>query len=245
MFISPVLGFLWGATVVGSLIVLWFLKSKRRLAAWPSLLALCAFEATSSVLLFSIHHHYAAYFYIFWVSFCVKAAMRLWMLGDLVRSIPGASFIGVYARSLLLIAGTMMAVACALIVRDGGISWVATFRSSSRFARELLGTAILSDRCVSFACLAFAAVVIAAIILIGLGWEREAATIACGLGLQLLGGALCSIFLSAQNHRVRGLADYLGNLFHLTVLAIWILALNPSDCRTLQSSSSASITLES
>jgi hypothetical protein len=183
---------------------------------WLSLTALCAVEVASSIALYAVHSHYAWYFYLYWAAAFLKSSIKLWLLCDILQSIPGTDFISKDVRLGILIAGIIMGLGAFAYAHHGSALWVKS---------DILGTVLLYERCISFFSLTFCVGLLTIVFLIGLGWESPGPGIVCGLGLQLGEATLRSIFLS-QGHTARILSGYLDGLTHLVVLCLWFTTLS-------------------
>lgn len=229
MHIDPLSAILWALDFVATSIVLYTIFRLRLGRLWPSLVTLFSVDLITWVALLVIHRHYRWYFYTYWIWSAVDSGLRLWVLGDCVRSIPGAGFIPRNARLILGTAAVALAGVSSILAfhSDGGtLRWVMALPHRTTATKVMLDAVLIYNSAACFAALTFCVGVFAAVALLGLGWERRGARIASGLALGLVMVTLRSVVFSESSlWQVRAAADYLVNLSHLVVLAVWFFAL--------------------
>jgi hypothetical protein len=213
---------LWLLYSLGTLAVLVALVRSR--APFPSLFALCSVQLLTSSTLFLIRSHYAAYFYTYWASAFLQSGLRLWLLIDVLRSIPGNSFIPRGFRQVVVIAGILIASGSAWVAHSGHVPWAMHLHSKAGWMVDFV---LINQQSVTFFCVTFCASLLTAVYLLGLRWSWQGASIACGLGLQLGGAALCSLLFSGDPH-YRLTAQYLDGFTDIAVLILWYRGLTPS-----------------
>lgn len=237
MHIDPLAAVLWIADFLGTAALLVLLLRLRLARQWPSLVVLLSTDLAVWAGLAVIHRHYRWYFYTYWIWTAIGSALRLWVLSDCLRSIPGASFIPRNARAALLTIAVTLALAAGLVTlyTDGGhsfafhaggghIGWVLSLPHDTPAGRVLLQTVLLYNRAVAFATFGLVVAVFGAVMLLGLGWERSGARIASGLGLEMASLALRSAVFTESVWWLRAASDYLNNVLHIAVLAVWFFA---------------------
>jgi hypothetical protein len=228
MHTNPLENILWLLYSSGSLAVLIALVRSR--APFPSLFALCSVQLLTSSILFAVKVHYAEYFYIYWASTFLQSGIRLWLLCDVLRSIPGNSFIPRSFRLVVGITGVMIASGSAWVAHSGHVSWLPHLHSKAGW---IVDSVVINEQSVTFFCVTVCVSLLTAVYLLGLGWSRHGAFITCGLGLQMGVSALSSLlFAGSIPYRLTG--QYLGGFTDIAVLIIWYRGLTPPCSKTLE-----------
>jgi hypothetical protein len=209
---------------------------RRQAHRWPALFSALVLElSTDVVLLWLIHHpgHYTPYFYIFWISSGLQAILRIWIIGDIVKSFPSIDFLPYSVYFFVGVAGVVMAAASATYC----------FQGSSQLPQDLVGSVVLMNRCVNIAWISFTAVILCSIKFLNLGWSQQGARITTGVVLRLCSIALVSELLTHPSPRLRSAANGFDSICSIAVCFFWVYCIsrNPrlpsapteGDCLTL------------
>jgi hypothetical protein len=202
--------------------VLFAILQRRILSRWPSLFTALLLEMTTDFVLgFLIQNggHYKIYFYGFWITTGIQAILRLWIIGDIVRSFPGIGFLPRSAYLFVGTAGAVMALASAVYCYQG----------SARLDQDIVSTTVLLNRCVNIAWLTFAVVMMGSIKRMNLGWSPQGAGMASGIILRICTTAVASELLSRPEKWLRLAADGLQSVCSIAIFVFWVytIARNP------------------
>lgn len=190
-----------------------FRQSARR---FPSLLAYSAFELSLHGALYLLRPHYAVYYWTYWISQGVIAALRLWILADAIRSIPCSDDIPRFLRRLIFATATAI----------GAGSSVIAYRSThlKLIAGIAMGTFKFSAA-INIAICVFSIIVIASLLSTRLGWIKPSSNIAAAVLLQSFGVFLSSWLLTKGTPTARLQANLISSLSEILPTTIWAYSL--------------------
>lgn len=197
--------------VLGQFSVLACLLRSGSLRRWPSIFTVCALNLVAYPFLLSLTgkgHSYNTYFICYWSLAAIQAALRIWIMADIVRSIPGSPLIPAKSGLFFALLGIFLAAG----------TWGATFKDGIAADRT---AAILFDRCVNIALLTLMLVLLAGIKSHRFGWDRRSACIAWGSLAHLIDKVAYSCVLSFGSHAWVIRANGLDSICYITVLAFW------------------------
>jgi hypothetical protein len=181
---------------------------------WPSMLTFCLAALAFDVAIAFNRQNHTRYFYLYWTWIFVMALFRLWIMADVLRSIPGAALWEPSARLALAVA--------AFVIAAG--SWIVTAHDGTIFGRTYMGMTLLTDRCSSIASGVFFAVLLIGISASRLGWERTGALVSLGLAVKISGSIATACLFSFFR-----IGTFAGNCIQafssITALSIWLFAL--------------------
>lgn len=206
---------LCGLEVPALICVLASFWNKSLVARWPALFTSLALELAADLMLgflMYMHFPYATYFYVFWITSGIQSVVRLWIIGDIMRSFPGIDFLPGYVYQFVGIAGAVMAAASAIYC----------YHASPSLGEELMGAVLILNRCICVAWLSFAVVVLASIKLINLGWSPNGARLGSGVFLRICAGAIASDLLAQSSLGLRMAADGFQSVCSIAVFISWI-----------------------
>jgi hypothetical protein len=197
--------------VLGQLSVLISLLRSGAMKRWPSIFTVCALNLVAYPVLLSLTgkgHSYNTYFICYWALSAIQAALRLWIMADIVRSIPGISLVPAKSGLFFALLGIVLAIG----------TWATTFKDGIAADRT---AAILFDRCVNIALLTLMLAILAGIKTHRFGWERRSAYIAWGAFAHLVDKVAYSCVLSFGSHTWRIRANGLDSICYISVLIFW------------------------
>jgi hypothetical protein len=200
----------------------------RRLAPlWPSLTAALAFEVLVDVSLYvllHVPHHYATYFYLFWIASGVQAILRLWITADIVRAIPGIGFFPRTAYLFVGVLGVVMAVAAAAY----------TWQDPVSIKEHVVFSILLLNRAVNIAWVAFFLTMLALLKLLRIGWNPLGACVTTGVVLRICASAVAAEMYTRPSHSIRLVANTLESIGTILVLGFWAYAFSAASSYTAE-----------
>jgi hypothetical protein len=200
---------------------------------FPSLLFSLIIELATDVSLLILLHHprlYTAYFYTYWASVFLQSAMRLWIIADVVRSIPGIGFMPRSVYLFIGLSGATMAFASAMycLHRSGGpqlehcLSASESIRCLAAWMRnDIASVVILIDRCVCIAWMAFSVSLLLCIKVLRLGWSPIGAHVANGITARICACFIVSRLISGHSAQARHWANGFESLCSIAVFLFW------------------------
>lgn len=186
---------------------------RRLQRTWPSLLCYCCLALAFDAVMLSVSIRSQTYFVVYWLWLMVAPFLRLFVIGDVIRSIPASAII---SRNIRLI---IAAVATVLSACAGG----ASLHDGSPL-KGLNHALSLIDGSVSIAWGVFLVVVLASIWASRLGWSEAGARVVIGLAIYVFGtmaAAYTFRFLPSHTHLYLSLRCACA----ITALSIWHWAL--------------------
>jgi hypothetical protein len=217
MLLSPLQQLLWALYAIATAAVIVALVWKRLIRAWPSLFALCTFQLLTTLVLFTVRHHYAWYFYTYWATSPIQSLLRLALLVEIIGCIPGTQFIARRFKWIVVSASSVIGLVAAVTVHTGHIAWIA---SSPGHKHQILESVLLFDRSISFFCLACCLLATTIVYLIGFGWDGCGPMIVSALAVQLTAFAFSSVLWS-YFHQIKPYAEYFDEAVRIVVLCLW------------------------
>lgn len=191
---------------------------------FPSLTFALIIELATDIFLDVLLHHptfYTAYFCTYWASVFLQSAIRLWVIADVVRSLPGIGFL---PRSIYLFvgaSGAAMAIASvAYSLHGSGLCPQMTNLSIANASLRCLDMCLRSnisamvrliDRCVCGGWLAFEIALLASIKALRLGWSRIGAHVANGITARVCTCFVVSRLISVNSSQIHNWAAEIGS----------------------------------
>lgn len=210
---------LWLAGFVSHALVFAVMLRRGNYRRWPSLFSLAIFELTLAVVLYSLQHNYAAYFYTYWIAALMRALLGLWLILDIVKALPGIKYAPRSLELFFLSAAVVMALGSAWLARSGGEN---TF--------EITMMVFALNRCIAVVWGTFAVTLFGAVGFCGLGWTPTPLKMAGSFLVLVLASCADSYAMSLWPKFVYKIDDAF-NLFSLAVWLVWSGIMNhrPSD----------------
>jgi len=196
------------------------LLRKRRFVHWPSLLVYTVGGVVSDIAGWATFSHYAEYFYLFWSWTLLAAVLRIWILVDVVRSFPGAGFLGLSVPAMFGSFAASLAAGAAY----------ASYQVTTIFAEDpsmwIVHSALLADRAVAIAWGTFLTATLVSVWVLRLGWSRAGAYVCNGLAISVFGKMIYSFLISLTQRPGRVAGDVIGGLCTIAGTAVWCFAMS-------------------
>lgn len=186
---------------------------RRRVGKWPFLFTALVVEmATDLACMVLIHHGtYQAYFYTYWISQGLQSILRLWVIGDIIRSFPGIDIVTSKIYIFVGTAGATMAIASATYC----------YQTTASPAHSMLRTVLLMNRCSNIAWASFIIAVLGSIKLFNLGWDAFGAGIANGYFLRVCAGMIVGELIALKSIKMRLFANGIDSIASIAVFIFW------------------------
>lgn len=197
---------LWFAGFVAHASVAAVMFRRESYRRWPSLFSLAIFELSLTLILFALSKHYAAYFYVYWGGYILRAFLGLWLVFDVIKSIPSVQYA---PRSLSL---AFLSIAIALAV---GSAWLASSGGTQTFHITMMAFAL--GRCISVIWGTFAITLFMAIGFCGMGWTPTPLRMASTFLFLVLISCADSYAMSIWPK----LSFRIDEMFNLCIIGIW------------------------
>lgn len=192
---------------------------------WPSVFAYCATYASGSILLYSQMPIYQHYFWIFWGREAILEVIRIWVVVDIVRSIPSGRFIprpitiatALISCSIGYIAWSANACRWSLSHMLRAHQWLAYVTKLNQCATASWGAALIGLLC--------------GVGLSGFGLYRQAVRIASGYVALIISGMIAAaIYASpAAQPAFKSMANEATGVVEIAALAYWFFSLQTQD----------------
>ena len=214
------------ATISASVLICLFLWRTKRVSEWQALFVLCAFKAFSESGQLILQNHYAPYFWFYWCSDVVSAGLLMYVMADIIRSLPGERALSAEARKIFRTAAVMIAL---------GGAWI-SFHASVTASDAVVRMAVLVDRSTDIAWGCFTAAALLSTVLLNLTWRLQGARVMTGYVVGMLVRVGASYAYASKSKFITDLASQLDALVWALVCVYWLISLcrpNPVNALTL------------
>lgn len=186
---------------------------RRHIKRWPFLFTALTAELLADVagMLLIGHGTYHAYFYTYWTAQGVQSLLRLFVIGDIIRSFPGIDILTPKIYIFVGTAGATMAIASAAYC----------FHASSSTAHSMLASALLMNRCSNIAWVSFIIAALGSIKLLNLGWDPFGARVANAYFLRVCAGMVVGELIAQRSIKMRLFANGLDSFVSIAAFSFW------------------------